>query len=411
MGDFAAVVRRFMKARGMSVRDTARAAGYSDHTLLSKVLNGHKPATPYLAACLDDALGAEGAIITAAQEAAGRAGAARLPLRELADHAAEFGQFAETGSAGPGTIATLEDEVARLAREYVASPPGPLILRASDACRRVSGLLRQHQRLRHARDLYVIGARCCAFLGVALGDLGQRAEAAAYARTALILAEESGDPGAVAVALSAESKVAFWDGRPQHAAGLAARGYGLARPGDPVRVLLACQQADASSVPRAREALALASAARGETDGHDPGLFTCEAVRLAAYTSTLRLREGDPAGVLAAAAAAEAAVRDGEAAQAGSWMQVRISAALALLDTGDAEQAAEYLGPVLELAPEMRLATFAAKLSSAARVASAPAYRGSSAARGIVEGISAYLGEDPGDLMPYPLALAPGAGK
>jgi transcriptional regulator with XRE-family HTH domain len=46
MGEFAAVVRRFMQARGMSLRETARAAGYSDHTLLSKALNGRKPVTP-----------------------------------------------------------------------------------------------------------------------------------------------------------------------------------------------------------------------------------------------------------------------------------------------------------------------------------------------------------------------------
>jgi transcriptional regulator with XRE-family HTH domain len=67
MGEFAVVVRRFMKARGMSLRETARAAGYSDHTLLSKALNGRKPVTPYLAACLDDALGAGGEIIAVAQ--------------------------------------------------------------------------------------------------------------------------------------------------------------------------------------------------------------------------------------------------------------------------------------------------------------------------------------------------------
>jgi hypothetical protein len=34
-------------------------------------------------------------------------------------------------------------------------------------------------------------------------DLAQQAGAAMYARTALILAEESGDPAAIAVALSA----------------------------------------------------------------------------------------------------------------------------------------------------------------------------------------------------------------
>lgn len=406
MGDFAAEVRRFMKTRGMSMRATARAAGYSDHTLLSKTLNGHKPVTPYMAACLDDALGADGAIIEAAES---RAGTAALPLRELADHAAELGQFAETGSAGSGTIAALEDEIARIVREYSGSPPAPLIIRASAVSRRVSGLLRQHQRLRHARDLYVIGTRCCAFLSVSLGDLGQQAEAASYARTALILAEESGSPGAAAVALSAESKVAFWDGRRQHAADLAARGYELARAGDPVRALLACQEADASPVPRAREAIALAAADLEESGPGEPGLFSCGPVRLASYTATLRLREGDFPGALAAASRADAAAACGEPRPFGSYMQAQISAALAMLATGDAEQSADRLGPVLRLPGEMRLATFNSKLSRAGALASAPPYRGSQAARGIAEEIRDYLGQQDTDGMPYPLALAPGA--
>lgn len=61
----------------MSLRETARAAGYSDHTLLSKVLNGHKAITPYLATKLDRALGAGGEIIAAAQSAIAEAGTAR----------------------------------------------------------------------------------------------------------------------------------------------------------------------------------------------------------------------------------------------------------------------------------------------------------------------------------------------
>ena len=271
MADFAVTVRRYMTERGMSLRGLAQTAHY-DPGQLSKVLNGHRTVTPYLAACLDEALGAGGEITAAAQMAASEAEAARLPLRELADHAAELGQWAETGNAGPGTIATLEDEITRVTREYGSSQPGPLILRAADACRRTSALLRQHQRLRHARDLYVVAARCCAFLAVALGDLGRQPEAAAYARTALTLAEESADPGAVAVALSALSKIAFWDGLRQEAAG---------------------------------------------NGGSGGGLFDCGTVRLSGYAATLALREGSLAGVLAAAAAAENAVRDGETRRTG----------------------------------------------------------------------------------------------
>jgi hypothetical protein len=208
--------------------------------------------------------------------------------------------------------------VNRLICEYGSSPPGPLILRASDACRRAAGLLRQQQRLRTARDLYVVAAKACAFLSAALGDLAQQAEAALYARTSLTLAEESGNPGAVALALSALSKVAFWDGRRQHAAGLAARGYMAAPTGDPLRVLLACQEADASPVPAARKALGTAAAALEDAGGTgDGGLFSAGRLRVAAYASTLALREGDPAAVLEAVSEAERAAAGGESVSHG----------------------------------------------------------------------------------------------
>lgn len=66
MEDFAAVVERHMNARGMSLRAPA-ARQATPHTLLSKVLNGHKPVTHYLAMKLDRALGTDGEIIAAAR--------------------------------------------------------------------------------------------------------------------------------------------------------------------------------------------------------------------------------------------------------------------------------------------------------------------------------------------------------
>jgi hypothetical protein len=336
---------------------------------------------------------------------------AGLPLRQLGDHAVELGAWAEAGTAGPGTIAALEDEVARVMAAYGSSPAGPLILRASDASRHAWGLLRERQRLRHARDLYVVTARCCAFLAVALGDLGRQTEAAVYARTALTLAEESADPSAIALACSALSKVAFWDGLRQKAAGYAARGLATARASDPLRVLLACQQADASPVPAARDALTLASAARDETAVNgdaDGGLFSCGGVRLAGYAATLGLREGSLAAVLGAVAMAETAIRDGDQAPYGSLAQVRLCAALALLASGDADRASEHLAPVITLPPEMRLATFTGRLSQCAALASVAPYQGSVTARSIVAGIAEYLGADP-VAMQHPLAIGAGS--
>ncbi len=85
--EFTATVERHMHARGMSVRATARAAGYSDHTLVSKVLNGHKPVTHYLAMKLDRALSANGEnadrAVTEAQEAIALGSAAPAGERHL----------------------------------------------------------------------------------------------------------------------------------------------------------------------------------------------------------------------------------------------------------------------------------------------------------------------------------------
>jgi hypothetical protein len=52
---------------------------------------------------------------------------------------------------------------------------------------------------------------------------------------ALTLAEEAGDQGAAALALSALSKAAFWDGHRDDAAVLAMRGYELAGGGGSLR--------------------------------------------------------------------------------------------------------------------------------------------------------------------------------
>ena len=78
MAEFAAEVRRLMAERGMSLRGLAKAASY-DPSYLSKVLSGHKLSSPYLAARLDDALGAGGTIRTppSSHRHAGRAEPAR----------------------------------------------------------------------------------------------------------------------------------------------------------------------------------------------------------------------------------------------------------------------------------------------------------------------------------------------
>jgi transcriptional regulator with XRE-family HTH domain len=82
MADFAAEVRRLMEERGISLRGLARAAHY-DPSHLSKVLNGHKPASPYLAARLDDALDAGGTLMALVSRRTVLTGAAAIAATPL----------------------------------------------------------------------------------------------------------------------------------------------------------------------------------------------------------------------------------------------------------------------------------------------------------------------------------------
>lgn len=401
MSDFSDVLGRLMAERGMGVREVARQVPCNPGHL-SNLRSGKRRPSVQVAARLDDLLGAGGALAARAEGVAARAGGG--PGRDLADdlldHAVEFGRWGEAANVGPGTVELLDEEVHRVARESVSAPLEPLVHRAAEVSRRAFGLLQRHQRLRQRRDLYVVGAKAGAFLACALGDLGQQAAAAAYARTGLILAEESGYPATVALALSAASKVAFWDGR-------ARRGFEYC-PANSTRVLLACQEADASEVPEAREAITRAGDAEQEIGQADdlPGLFSCGRARRAGYAMTLGLREGNLAGVLAAAREADAAGAAGEQVSYGTWGQVQLNAALAYLGRGEIDGAAARLDPVLALPPPMRLVTFTRKLACAAGMLAGARYQGSAAAGSLAAQISDYLGGPGPGALAYPVRLA-----
>jgi hypothetical protein len=325
-------------------------------------------------------------------------------LDEMVGHAVEFGRWAETTNVGSGTIDLLDDAIHRIAREYLTTPPRPLLRRAGDVASRVFELLQEHQRLRHTRDLYVTGAKCCAFLAWAAGDLGQLAAAAAHGRTALTLAEEAGHPGAEALALCALSKTAYWDGHASRAAALARRGYEVCPP-NTTRILLACQEADAASAPDARIAIDRARQAREDTAVDDDlaGIFSCGDVRLANYAASTYLKTDEPDSALRAADAARP--RPGEGVGYGTWGQLHISAGIAYLMRDEPDGTADRLEPVLALPPGRRLATLTGRLSTLTPALTGGRYRSDPGARALAGQISAYCDEAAGAMR---LALPAG---
>jgi hypothetical protein len=396
-----------MTARGLGVRELARQVpcnpGY-----MSSLRGGRKRPSPRLAERLDEILDSGGRLATLASAEAEAGGVGRALLDELASQAVDFGQWAEMTNVGAGTVEQLDEAIYEIARDYLSSPPEPLIVRAAEVSRRVFGLLRDHQRLRHRRDLYVIGAKSCAFLAWAAGDLWQLSTAAAQGRAALILAEEADHPGARALALCALSKTAFWDGRHAKARDLARRGYECS-PSNSTRVLLACQEADAADLPAARDAMGRAVRAHGEIVRPDDlgGVFACGEIRLANYLMGVYLRAGELGAVLEVADGAVAG-ETGELVGYGTRGQIQIGAGIAHLRAGELEGAASQFAPVLALPLDHRLATLTGRLGTVAPMLSAPLYGKDRRASGLAEQIGAYCREAASARTP---ALPAGKGR
>lgn len=394
MGDFAVLLDRLIVARGIGVHELAAqvpcSAGH-----ISNLRNGKKQASPTIGDRLDLLLRAGGELSRLVSRATAVTDPpdSRALLDELSGQAIELGRWVESSNVGDGTIEQLDDAIDRVAREYLRTPPEPLIGRAADIARQVSGLLRERQRLRHTRDLYVVGVKTYAFLSWVAGDLGQLAAAAAHGRAALILADECGHPGVRALAFCALSKAAFWDGRLNRAAEFARRGYECALPNS-TRALLACQEADAAAAPVAVDAIQRATDALAglACDDDLTGVFSCGLVRKANYSIGVHLRNGNPAGALEAAEDAATWGRDEEVGY-GTWAQIRIGAALAYLSIRDLDSAADQLGYVLALPPDQRLATLTSRLGEVRPALRRGPYAGEPQASGLAEHIRAFCRE------------------
>jgi hypothetical protein len=231
--DFAAVVQRFMAERGLSVRATARAAGCSDHTLLSKVLNGHKPPTPWLAAKLDDALGASGEIRAA------------LPARPLSMRAAsvadeiealELARRALASDVGDGTCERVELAVDGLAVAYPTTPSAELLTRVRAHLGYVDKLLAGRATLGQRRRLLASCGWLSLLAATTLADLRDYGPAVAYARAAAELAAEAGHDEIAAWSLETRAWIALTTGGYRQAVTLSLAAQQAAPKGSSARI-------------------------------------------------------------------------------------------------------------------------------------------------------------------------------
>jgi transcriptional regulator with XRE-family HTH domain len=270
MAVFADEVRRLIAERGMSLRGLAKASNY-DPSYLSKVLSGQKPSSPYLAARLDDALGANGKIRDAAQEEPPRrAGRARMARRKPSG-AVEALQVAMTGDpAGPDIGA---DGLAELVLHYahvLAVAPSADVYGELLSARSFAGTLLGRSSPRQRPDLMVTAGWLSSLLAISAADLGDHAAAVVWCTDTERRGRDAAYPELLGWAALTRSLIAWYQGDPLSAAAAAGRGQADGLPGSVAHVKLAAQEmrcramlGDAAGMAEARHRAAAAMAQLG----------------------------------------------------------------------------------------------------------------------------------------------------
>ena len=242
MAEFAAEVRRLMAERGMSLRGLAKAASY-DPSYVSKVLSGHKPSSPYLAARLDDALGAGGTIRDAIQQPPPRRESRASAPRRMPSGAVEALQVAMAGDPACPDIGA--DGLAELVQHYahaLAVAPSTAVYGELLSARSFAGTLLGRSAPRQRPDLMVTAGWLSSLLAISATDLGDHAAAVIWCADTERRGRDASYPELLGWAALTRSLIAWYQGNPLASAAAARRGQADGRPGSVVHAKLAAQE-------------------------------------------------------------------------------------------------------------------------------------------------------------------------
>lgn len=289
-------------------------------------------------------------------------------IMDAAGQSAEFGEWAEATNVGSTTLEQLDEDVRRIARDYLNNAPLPLMLATLRVRNRVFTLLEGRQHPNQTRQLYLTAGRLCGLLAWMAGDVGRHSEAETQARTGWLCAELAGADGLRAWIRATQSKVAYWDGRVRESARLADDGLRFAAS-DSARVLLASLAARGwarlGNTDEAHAALARAEEERTRA-GEDEvgGLYGFSEAQQSYLAGSTHLWLREPAEALRAADRAVWLYEVGDQSERfyGAEMLALIDAATAHVQSGEMDGAVQKLQPVLAVPPDQRLETFTQRL-------------------------------------------------
>lgn len=220
MSEFGTELARLMTARGLGVRELGRLVPCNPGHI-SNLRNGKASASPELARCLDELLGAGGALtaLAAPQRRQTLAGRDLDASDEIA--ALELGRRAEASDVGNSTVERLTLAVDELATAYPGTPPAKLLGRVRAHLAYVGQLLDMRSTLTQHRGLLVVGGWLSLLAATCLIDLHQDTAAAAHLRTAAQLARETGHAEIAAWCLETQAWQVLTKGNYQEALNLA----------------------------------------------------------------------------------------------------------------------------------------------------------------------------------------------
>lgn len=398
MTTFPEMLREWRLAAHMSLADVAERVGY-DRTYLHHWETGRRPAPLRAAEAVDEATGANGALVEQwhREDRERREAAAVHRTR-----AAALAMSRDLTALADLDITELQEGVSATAVDYLATPPGPMMDRAHTLRGEAFERLRSgHHRIQDRSDLYLTAGRLSGVLSYALLDMGDSDEALEHATAAGRCAELAGDAELAAWVAGTKSLIARFQGDYGRALEYVRDGYQWVGHGQGTgEARLRCGEAQClanlGDSRAANQALDGAESARERIRRPDSleGLFGFSRAKQSYYagSSLIWLQGGHDAeraqrealeaiGLWQAGPVEERSLDDERLAH--------IYLATARVQLDDVEGAADALAPVLSLPVEDQISWIVKRMDRVAGMLSAPRYAGSRVAAETVESINA----------------------
>jgi hypothetical protein len=338
-----------MERRGMSLRATAAAAHY-DPGMLSKVLGGKRNASPYLAAKLDDVLGAGGEIRAAVTDKPAGGKSKLAAGKAVVPSAAVLAlQAAMTGD--PAGLSIAADGLAELVRYYahaVAVTPSAGVYAELLSARTFAGTQAGRAAPKGRQDLAISAGWLSSLLAISATDLGNHAAAVVWCSDTERKARETGYPELLGWAALTRAAIAYYRGDPARSVAAARQGQAAAPAGSAAHVKLAAQEMrclatlgdfDGMADARRRAAAALGRHTPGAANA---GIYALPRADDPPYTATSLLLAGRyaEAAMMTRAILASAHPRRPAGEQPTNYARALLILALAAAGLGDIDEAA-----------------------------------------------------------------------